>query len=240
MTALLISSGASAQVVRVAVAANLQPVIKVLQQDFKKRTGITIEPVSAASGTLATQIRNGAPFDIFMSADTELPKALFKDGFAANAPVVYAQGILILCSRHKVSLKKWWEILLSDKVTRFAIANPAVAPYGKAAEAALKRQGVYDKLKSKMVVGESIGQVNTYISTDAVNAGFTTLAFFRENSSKIPLVGWTIPDNTYPPIEQGMILLKRAEDNAAAIKFYKYIFTAEAKKLIVKYGYHVL
>lgn len=238
--ALAFSGIASAQALRVAVAANLQPVIRKIQEDFKKRTGINVESVSGASGNLATQIKNGAPFDIFMSADTELPMELYKAGFAVKAPVIYAQGVLILCSRHKIATIKWWEILLSDKVQRFAIANPAIAPYGKAAEQALKRQGIYDRVKNKMIVGESIGQVNTYISTDAVNAGFTTLSFLKENGSKIPLVGWKIPKNTYPPIEQGMVILKRAENNAAAAEFYKYISTTEAKKIFVKYGYHVL
>ena len=230
---------AYAQTLRVAIAANLQPVIKVLQQDFKKRTGTDIEAVSGSSGNLATQIKNGAPFDVFLSADTEFPDELFKSGFAVNKPVVYAQGILILCSRHKLSREGWKKILLSDKVSRVAIGNPAIAPYGKAAQEALTHEGVFDQVKPKLVFGESITQVNTYIATDAVQVGFTALAFAKENRNKIPIVYWPIDPAFYSPILQGMVLLKRAENNANAKKFYDYILSPAAKNIFIKYGYRI-
>lgn len=232
-------TGLKAQNVRIAIAANLQPVMKVLQKDFKQRTGIDVDAISGPSGGLATQIKNGAPFDVFLSADTQFPEELFKTGFAVAKPVIYAQGILILCSRHQLGPEGWQKILLSGKVSRLAIGNPAIAPYGKAAQEALTHEGIYDRVKPKIVFGESITQVNTYIATDAVQAGFTTLAFYKESNSKIALVSWAIDPANYSPILQGMVLLKRSEKNAAAKKFYDYIVSAAAKKIFVKYGYHI-
>lgn len=239
-TALLIALSPAlvyAQNIRVAIAANLQPVMKVLQKDFKQKTGISIDAISGPSGNLTTQIKNGAPYDIFLSADTNFPDELFNSGFASAKSVVYAQGVLILCSRQKLGSGSWKQILLNKKVSRLAIGNPAIAPYGKAAEETLKHEGIYEQVKPKLVFGESITQVNTYIATQSVQAGFTTLAFAKENSSKMPLVYWGIDPKTYAPILQGMVLLKRAESNAAAKKFYRYILSPAAKKIFVQYGY---
>ena len=235
----LLQTGAGAQNLKVAIAANLQPVIKVLQKDFKQRTGITVDAISGPSGNLATQIQNGAPFDVFLSADTKFPDNLFKTGYAVKAPVVYAGGVLIICSTKKLSFKDWPGLLTSGNIEKIAIGNPAIAPYGKAAEEALKKAGIYDKVKPKIVFGESITQVNTYISTGVVQAGFTTLAFTKEVKNKIPLTYAIVDPATYLPIKQGMVLLKHAEHNAAAEKFYQYILSVPAKKIFKDYGYHV-
>jgi molybdate transport system substrate-binding protein len=236
---LLLQTGAEAQNLKVAIAANLQPVMKVLQKDFKQRTGITIDAISGPSGNLAAQVQNGAPFDIFLSADTKFPANLYKSGYALKAPVVYAGGVLIICSTKKLNLKNWPGLLTSTDVEKIAIGNPAIAPYGKAAEAALKKAGIYDQIKPKIVLGESITQVNTYISTGAVQIGFTTLAFAREVKNKFLLTYALVDPNTYSPIQQGMVLLKHAEHNSNAEKFYQYILSAPAKKIFKVYGYHV-
>ncbi|MBD1393781.1 molybdate ABC transporter substrate-binding protein [Mucilaginibacter sp. ZB1P21] len=236
---LLLQTNTFAQNIKVAIAANLQPVIKALQADFKKQTNISIDAISGASGNLATQIKNGAPFDVFLSADVAFPAGLYKAKLAAQPPVVYAQGILVMCSTKKTGNASWEKIITSAKVKRIAIANPAIAPYGKAAEEALKHEGIYNQVKPKLITGESISQVNTYISTGSVEAGFTSLSFFKENSSKFPLVAQTIDPKIYAPIEQGMVILKHGQNNADAAKFYRYILSAPAKKILVQYGYHV-
>jgi molybdate transport system substrate-binding protein len=164
----------NAQSIKVAIAANLQPVMKDLQRDFKARTKIDIDIISGSSGNLATQIRHGAPYDVFLSADRDFPQSLQKDGFTIKNAVVYAQGVLIICSTQNLDFNNWNKLLLTDAVKKIAIGNPAIAPYGKAAQQALTKAGIYDKVKGKIVFGESITQVNTYITTGVVQVGFTT------------------------------------------------------------------
>jgi molybdate transport system substrate-binding protein len=236
---LLVFTNSIAQNLKVAIAANLQPVIKELQKDFKKKTGITIDAISGPSGNLATQIKNGAPFDVFLSADTKFPDELYKSGFALKAPVVYAEGALIICSTQKLDYQNWPKLLSSNSIKKIAIGNPAIAPYGKAADEALKKAGIYEQVKSKVVLGESISQVNTYITTGVVPIGFTTLALVKDPANKTKLSYALVDLESYAPIQQGMVLLKQAKPNMAASKFYQYILSPAAKTLFKKFGYHV-
>jgi molybdate transport system substrate-binding protein len=234
---LLFSTQAFAQNLKVAVAANLQSVIKVLGQDFKQKTGIQIEPIVGSSGNLTTQIRNGAPYDAFLSADMTFPETLFKEGFSAKKPVVYAQGSLIICSNQDIGFENWQRVLMTERIKKIAVANPAIAPYGKAAEEALKDKGILDDIKSKIVYGESISQVNTYITTGVVEVGFTTQALVKDPANKTQLYWKAIDPKTYAPIEQGMVLLKHANNSADAVKFYQYILSPAAKAIFEEYGY---
>jgi molybdate transport system substrate-binding protein len=227
----------NAQTVTVAIAANLQPVMKDLKTDFKTRTGVSIDVISGASGNLSTQIRNGAPFDVFLSADRDFPQALQQDGFALKPSVVYAQGVLIICSTQNLDLAHWDKLLQSTAVQKVAIGNPAIAPYGKAAQQALNKAGIYDKVKGKIVFGENITQVNTYIITGVVQAGFTTLSLIKDDAPKPQLYYKLINEKTYAPIEQAMVLLKHAKANTAAAKFYQYILSPAAKTIFKAYGY---
>jgi molybdate transport system substrate-binding protein len=234
---LFITSTALAQNLKVAVAANLQSVIKVLGQDFKQKTGITIEPIVGSSGNLTQQIKNGAPYDVFLSADMGFPETLFKDGFSSKKPVVYAQGSLIICSNQDIDLANWDKLLNTDKVKKIAVANPKIAPYGKAAEETLQQKGIFTSIQSKIVYGESISQVNTYVTTGVVEIGFTTQALVKDPANKTQLYWKEIDPKTYAPIEQGMVLLKRADANADAEKFYQYILSSAAKDIFKQYGY---
>ncbi len=236
---LLFSTQAFAQNLKVAVAANLQSVIKVLGQDFKQKTGIQIEPIVGSSGNLTTQIRNGAPYDLFLSADMSFPETLFKEGFSTKKPVVYAQGSLIICSNQDIGFENWERVLMTERIKKIAIANPAIAPYGKAAEEALKGKGILDDIKSKIVYGESISQVNTYITTGVAEVGFTTQALIKDPANKTRLYWQAIDPKTYMPIEQGMVLLKHAGDSADASKFYEYILSPAAKAIFKEYGYRL-
>ncbi|GGH11148.1 molybdate ABC transporter substrate-binding protein [Mucilaginibacter phyllosphaerae] len=231
---------ADAQNVTVAIAANLQPVMKDLQRDFKIRSQIDLDIISGSSGNLATQIRNGAPYDVFLSADTEFPEALQKDGFTIKNAAVYAQGVLIICSTQNLHLKNWNQLLPLNNINKIAIGNPAIAPYGKAAQQALNKAGIYNKVKNKIVFGESIAQVNTYITTGVVQAGFTTLSLIKDVSNKTPLYYQIISANHYQPIAQAMVVLKNAKNKSAAIAFYQYLLSAPAKKIFKAYGYHTL
>lgn len=227
----------SAQNLRIAIAANLQPVIKALSKDFKNKTGITIEPIAGASGNLTSQIKNGAPFDVFLSADMTYPEALFKAGFAIRKPVVYAQGSLIICSNQDIGFENWERVLLTDRVKKLAIANPAIAPYGEAAKEALKNRGILDDIADKIIRGESIAQVNTYITTGVVDVGFTTRALVADPANKTVLYWQLIDPKLYAAIEQGMVILNHGKGNASAEKFYHYVLSPAAKGIFVKYGY---
>ena len=228
-----------AQELKVAVAANLQGVIKVLGRDFKQKTGIDIQPIVGSSGNLSTQIKNGAPFDLFLSADMGFPENLAKEGFSTKEPAVYAYGSLIICSTQNIGFENWERLLLSGRIKKIAIANPAIAPYGKAVEESLKLKGVLDNIQSKLVTGESISQVNTYITTGTVDVGFTTRALLKDVEGKTTIYWKEIDPKSYTPIKQGMIILKQSKESANALKFYDYMLSPGAKKILKEYGYGV-
>jgi molybdate transport system substrate-binding protein len=236
---LLLNISSFAQALKVAVAANLQGVIKVLQKDFMKRTGIEIEPIVGSSGNLAAQIRNGAPYDVFLSADMNFPEMLYTDGFSLKEPTVYAYGNLIICSTQNIGFNNWERLLLSARIKKIAIANPTIAPYGKAAEESLKLKGILNDIKPKIVSGESIAQVNTYITTGVVDVGFTTRALVKDAEGKTTLYWKEINPKTYTPIKQGMIIIKQTKENANAFKFQEYMLSSPAKAILKEYGYGV-
>ncbi|MDO3643870.1 molybdate ABC transporter substrate-binding protein [Mucilaginibacter sp. L3T2-6] len=229
----------SAQTLQIAIAANLQPVIKALGKDFKNKTGISIEPIAGASGNLTSQIKNGAPFDVFLSADMTFPEMLFKEGFTTRKPVVYAQGSLIICSNQNIGFENWERLLLTDRIKKVAIANPVIAPYGKAAKEALKNRGILDDITDKIVRGESISQVNTYITTGVADVGFTTRALVADPANKTKLYWQLIDPKLYTAIKQGMVILKHGKGNVNAEKFYNYVLSPAAKVIFEKYGYKV-
>jgi molybdate transport system substrate-binding protein len=236
---LFMATSSFAQNLKVAVAANLQGVIKVLAKDFEQKTGLKVDPIVGSSGNLSAQIKNGAPFNLFLSADMNFPETLYKEGFSLKAPVAYAYGSLIICSTQNIGFENWERVLLSERIKKIAIANPAIAPYGKAAEESLKQKGVLDDIKSKIVNGESIAQVNTYITTGVVDIGFTTRALVKDAEGKTTLYWKEIDPKSYTPIKQGMIIIKQTKENADAIKFYEYILSPAAKAILREYGYGV-
>jgi molybdate transport system substrate-binding protein len=239
---MLLGLSASAQPLRLAVAANAEAVIKRIQTEFTRSTGITTEAIVGSSGNLATQIRNGAPFDLFLSADMEFPVSLQKAGLTLTAPATYALGSLIICGTGDLDLQDWKRQVNSNKVVKLAIANPAVAPYGKAAEQVLKKYALWDKLKPKFVYGESISQVNTYITTGTVSVGFTTEALVHESVQK-PGLKWVRVDQAdYAKIRQGFVVLSYAKkgNQANAMKFARYLTSAAARKIFKQFGYGVL
>jgi molybdate transport system substrate-binding protein len=238
---LMFSLTTQAQTLRVAVAANAQFVMKALQADFEKKTGIEIEMIAGSSGKLAAQIKNGAPYDFFLSADMDFPKALYNEGFGINRPKVYALGSLIVCSTSGFDVKNWRSLLTGTKTNKIAIANPALAPYGKAAKQALRHYGLWDKVSSKIVLGESISQVNTYISAGVVSLGFTTEAIVHESPDAAKLKWIKIDHKAYGEIQQGMLILAYAKKGNfdKALKFFEYLRSPVARRLFVKNGYRI-
>lgn len=227
----------SAQNIKVAVAANLQGVIKVLQDDFLMRTKIEIEPIIGSSGNLTNQIKNGAPFDVFLSADVTFPENLYKSGFTISKPQIYALGSLIICSSKNLDFEHWEQLLQSNSIKKIALANPSTAPYGKAAFEVLQKKNLLQKIKSKIVYGESISQVNIYITTGVADLGFTTEALIFDAANKQKLYWKKVDPAAYQPIKQAIVLLKHAQGNVQAAQFYKYILSPAAQNILKKYGY---
>lgn len=226
-----------AQDLKVAIAANLQDVIKILGNDFTRKTKIKIEPIIGASGNLTNQIKNGAPFDIFLSADMAFPQDLDKTGFTTSKPVVYALGSLIICSNQNLDLSHWEQLLQSNSIKKIAVANPETAPYGKAAKEVLERKNLLQKIQPKIVYGESISQVNIYITTGVAEIGFTTEALISDAANKQKLYWKKINPADYQAIQQGMVILKHAANTPQAAQFFKYMQSASAKSILKKYGY---
>jgi molybdate transport system substrate-binding protein len=234
---LLLPFFTSAQNIKVAVAANLQGVIKVLQRDFMRQTGIKIEPIVGSSGNLTNQIKNGAPFDVFLAADMSFSEDLYKAGFTTTQPVIYALGSLIICSNQNLNFNHWEQLLQSTSVQKIALANPTTAPYGKAALEVLKQKNLLQKIQPKIVYGESIAQVNIYLTTGVATIGFTTAALISDAANKQKLYWKRIELSNYQPIKQGMVILKHAEKNVQAEKFFNYMQSNSAKNILKKYGY---
>jgi molybdate transport system substrate-binding protein len=195
-----------------------------------------------ASGKLTQQIMNGAPFDLFISADKAFPQNLADHHFTLQPPKVYAQGLLVLWSaKPAIQPAKDLKLLLGAPIKSIAIANPKTAPYGSAAEFILKKYGLYNSIATKLVTGESISQTSQFIVTQNADIGFTAKAIVisKEMKGKGKWVELNTAD--YPPIEQSAVLLKHAQQNnqAVAKKFYDFLYSAKAKAIYNKFGYIV-
>lgn len=239
VTVLLLLLGAfpalSQEKLSVAVAANYIAAFKELAAVFEDRTKIKVEGTFSSTGNLYSQIINGAPYDIFLSADEKRPEVLHKDGLA-DQPFVYARGQAVLWSadRNFCKAKTWQDALKDEKIKKIAIANPVTAPYGTAAQAALKKAGLWEGLQSKLVFGETIAQAFQYASTSAVDAGFCALSATVSNEGKN---GCFYLIEEAPDIIQSACLLKRTKNRAAAEQFAVFLNSPEAQKIKAGFGY---
>lgn len=223
----------------IAAAANMQYPMKDLVKTFTEKTGIECETVISSSGILTAQIREGAPFDVFVSADMKYPSALFKDGYTLSAPEIYAYGKLILWTLDK-RLDPSLELLTSDRIRHIALANPKTAPYGMAAMEVLERTGIFEKVQNKLVLGESISQASQFVVSGAAEIGFTArsvvLSAELEDQGK-----WIeVDEKYYAPIAQGVVILKgRKKRIHQAAKFHDFLFSEKGKEILDKFGYSV-
>lgn len=229
----------AAEPLTVAIAANLKYVFDDLAAEFKAETGIETQSVLNASGKIATQVRQGAPFDVFMSADMEFPEGLYKEGFAVTQPKPYALGLLVLWSQTGADLSKGVAGLADPAIGKVAIANPKVAPFGKQALNALAYYKVKEAVEPKLVYGESITQVSQYVDSKAADVGFSakSIVVAPETAGKGKWVA--VPEESYTPIAQGVVILKHGiVSNAdAARKFYGFVQSEKARAIFAKNGY---
>jgi molybdate transport system substrate-binding protein len=229
---------------RLAAAADLQPVLPLILGEFRETTGISVDATYQASAALTTQIQNGAPFDLFLSADTGYPKRLIAAGLAdaagspdSTVPVIYARGTLVLWTRKESGLPPpSLELLRSPHLRRLAIANPDRAPYGRAAVAALVSLKLYDSLKPKVVTAENIAQAAQFVDSGNADAGLISLT-----SALTPRLAssgsyFVIPRDLYPPIEQGAVIISKTAQRAAARRLLDFLLSVPVQAQLAQSG----
>ena len=237
--------GLSAQTtLRVAAAADLEPALPPLLEQFRQATGINAEATFQASAVLTTQIQNGAPFDLFLSADTGYPKRLIDAGLAdaagtadSSSPIVYAKGTLVLWTRKDAHLPPpSLDLLRSPELKRLAIANPDRAPYGRAAVAALTSLKLYDALKPKFVTAENIAQTAQFVDSGNADAGMISLTSALTPRLAASGSYFVIPRDLYPPIEQGVVIVSSTKQRAEVHKLLDYLLSAPVQAQLAKGG----
>ncbi len=238
-TLLLMASPLFAQEITVAVSANFQFAMQEIVQKFETASNIRVKTVVNSSGKLTAQIRSGAPFDLFLSADLTYPQTLFESGDAATAPKVYAYGSLILWTLKNIDLTRGLAALTDEKIHNIAIANPQTAPYGGAAIAALNHAGIYQKIQSKLVFGRNVSQTNQYVFTKAADVGLTAQSVVY--LPKMHNVGrWVLVDSSaYEPVAQGAVILNYGEKQhpRETREFLDFLFSKTGRTILKKYGY---
>ena len=213
----------AAQEIRVAAASDLQAALPLVIERFQKETAIRVQPTFGSSGNFFSQIQNGAPFDVFLSADIDYPRRLHEAGLG-DAVVPYGTGRLVLWTRSDsgVDIKRGLPVLTDSRVKRIAIANPQYAPYGRAAVAALRTQGLYDKLRDRFVLGENIAQTAQFAQSGNADVAIIALSLAVGPSLRASGVYTEIPARLHPPIEQGAIVLKSGRA-ASARRFVAFL-----------------
>ncbi len=230
------------RVVRIAAAADLKFALEELIREFHvEHAGFEVTTTFGASGNLYSQLSNKAPFDLFLSADLQFPRKLIEQGAALpDTEFQYAVGHLVVWVPKASALDvqiQGIEALLDPAAKKIAIANPAHAPYGRAAEAALISLGVYDKVKDRLVLGENVAQTAQFIESGAADTGLISLSLAVAPAMKDKGRFWEVPATAHPPLEQGGVILKEAGDVDAAREFRSYLLSPRGRKTLEKFGF---
>ncbi len=237
---LLIALPVRAAEVNVAVAANFTAPMKQIAADFERQTGHKALLAFGSSGKFYAQIKNGAPFQIFLSADDEKTSRLIKDGLTvSNSHFTYAIGRLVLWSARPGFVDSQGSVLGKGNFNKLAIANPKLAPYGTAAVETLKQLGLLSTLSPKFVLGENIAQTHQFVSTGNAELGFVALSQVMKNGRISSGSAWIVPAKLHNPIRQDAVLLSSGKDNPAAKALLSYLKSAKARKVIRSYGYEI-
>jgi molybdate transport system substrate-binding protein len=238
LLALPLASRASADEVFIAVAANFTDATRDIVAAFEKETGHTVKPSFASTGKLYAQITHGAPFQVFLAADSARPEKAEAEGYAVpGSRFTYALGQLVLWSSTPGRFDDGADFLRSGSFNHVAIANPKTAPYGLAAEQVMETLGVWKTLQPKLVTGDSIAQTFQFVATANADVGFVALSQLKAWSR--PGSSWTVPQADYAPITQQAVLLKKGADSEAAKAFLAYLGGERATRIILDYGYAI-
>lgn len=221
-----------------AVAANFAVPMQKIAQAFEQETGHKAQLALGATGKFYAQIKNGAPFDVLLSADDETPTRLEKEGLAvAGTRLTYATGRLALWSKLPNFVDDKGEVLRTSGFKKIAIADPKLAPYGAAALEVIERMKVQANVLPKLVQGESIGQVFQFVSSENAQLGFVALSQIWFEGRITQGSAWVVPPNLHTPLKQDAILLNPGKDNAAALALLQYLQSHRAQNIIRSYGY---
>jgi len=227
----------------VAAAADLSPVLQPIARDFQRQTGNTIRLSFGSSGDFFNQIQNGAPYDVFLSADRGYPEKLVKLGLADSDSLrTYAVGRLVLWARNNSHLDldhQGMRALLDPSVRKIAIANPQHAPYGRAAVAALRYYRLYDKIAGRLVLGENVGQAAQFAESGNAQVGIIALAHALAPSVRPLGRYWIVPANSYPALDQGAVIVSHSKDKTLATQFLKYLAGSESQAIFRQFGFVV-
>ncbi|WP_300720042.1 molybdate ABC transporter substrate-binding protein [Pseudomonas sp.] len=233
-------SAAQADEVQVAVAANFTAPIQAIAADFEKDTGHKLIAAYGATGQFYTQIKNGAPFEVFLAADDSTPQKLEKEGdIVPGSRFTYAIGTLALWSAKEGYVDDKGEVLKKNDYKHLSIANPKTAPYGLAATQVLAKEGLTEKVKAKLVEGQNITQAYQFISTGNAELGFVALSQIYKDGKVTEGSAWIIPESLHDPIKQDAVILKKGENNPAAKALADYLKGPKATEIIKSYGYHL-
>jgi molybdate transport system substrate-binding protein len=239
LSLLLLTGQADADEVRIAVAANFTDATRELAPLFEQATGHTTKISFGSTGKLYSQIEHGAPFELFLAADTKRPIKAEQEGLAVTGSrFVYAKGKLVLWSAKSGLFQDGADFLNNGDFAHIALANPKTAPYGLAAEQVMQHIGALNRLKPKLVKGDSISQTFQFVATGNAQAGFVALAQIKGWKGETGTL-WEIPADHYAPIEQAAVLLRKGEENPAATAFLQFLRSEPAREVIVRYGYGV-
>lgn len=229
---------AQADEVQVAVAANFTAPIQAIAVDFKKDTGHTLIAAYGATGQFYTQIKNGAPFEVFLAADDSTPQKLEQAGdIVPGSRFTYAIGTLALWSANNSYVDPAGKVLEKNQFKHLAIANPKAAPYGLAATQVLSKLGLTDKVKDKLVEGQNITQAYQFVSTGNAELGFVALSQIYKDGKVSNGSAWIVPEAMHDPIKQDAVILKKGENNPAAKALTEYLKGPKAAEIIKSYGY---
>jgi len=231
---------ACAESVSVAVAANFSAPINTIVQKFTKDTGYQVQLSAGSSGKLYTQIKNGAPFEVLLSADAAIPARLEREGLAVvGSRFTYATGALALWSADPALIDPEGKILWSNSFAKLAIADPKLAPYGKAALDTLTAMKHLDAVKDKFVTGENIGQTYQFVATRNAELGFIALSQIMKDGQLLSGSVWIVPQKLYAPIRQDAVILTIGKNNPAAGILMRYLKTHKARGIMKSFGYRL-
>lgn len=235
-----LSATAVADELLVAAASDLQYALPEVASRFEKQTGHKLRITFGSSGNFFSQIANGAPFDVFLSADVEYPRRLAAAGKAdSDSLYLYALGRIVLWApmSSPLDVSQGLAALLSPDLKKLALANPQHAPYGRAAVAALRHEGLYDRLSGKFILGENISQTMQFIQSGNADAGFLALSL----ATAAPLQGkgryWLVPQEFHPPLEQAAVVVSHSSKKKAAIEFLLFLRKPEIVELMRRFGF---
>ncbi|HWR15902.1 MAG TPA: molybdate ABC transporter substrate-binding protein [Terriglobales bacterium] len=236
----LFSSLCAAEELSVAAASDLNFALQEIAKKYQQTTGNTLKLSFGSSGNFFAQIQNGAPFDLYFSADVDFPKKLESTGFAEPGTLYrYAVGKLALWvpNGSKLDLNRGIQVLLDPSIKRIAIANPKHAPYGRAAEAAMRKAGIYDKVSAKLVVGENISQAAQFVETGNADIGLVALSLVSALTMQGRGRYIAVPSDLYPALEQGAIVVRSSNKKSVARDFLQFLKKPEAQAIFRKYGF---